>query len=120
MAAFLRACHYLTAASSMGLLGACLDRPPGTPEPSTVPVSSTSHAQPQSQSQPQSPSPEAGGDPDIMDDAERARTKAAAEAAMRVVSSAGRDPTGGSFTLADATAGLSGSGALVAKIKTSR
>src|SRR5262249_55623697 len=56
----------------------------------------------------------------VMDEAQRTRTKAEAEAATQVVAGGGKDPTGGSFTLADATAGLSGTGTLVATIKTSR
>src|SRR5262245_29887022 len=101
MPAFLYAHHYLSAFSVV-LVIACLERPPGTPEPSVAPVSAES----------QSPPDANGTDAGTMDDAERARTKAAAEAATRVVANDGKDPTGGSFTLAEATAGLYGAGAL--------
>ncbi len=82
------------------LLVACLDKPPGTPAPERelVPVASETPAPP---SRPE------------------ARALATPATETPVDSPDGRDPTGGNFSLEDATAGLERSGALTATITTS-
>jgi peptidyl-prolyl cis-trans isomerase A (cyclophilin A) len=88
--------------ASLSVCAACLGRPPGLPEPPPDPKpTQTSDASPVG-TQETVPPPE---------------TKPADE--VPVDAPGGRDPTGGNFTLADATAGLEGAGALVATIKTS-
>ncbi len=85
------------------LLVACLDKPPGTPPPQheLVPIA-----------------PEAPEAPTSSAPRER-RTPAEPVVEIPVDSPDGRDPTGGKFSLDDATAGLEGSGPLMATITTS-
>ena len=85
------------------LLVACLDKPPGLPaqEQELVPVAPEPSA---------APAPAAPREP-------RAMATPAPE--TPVDSPDGRDPTGGKFSLEDATAGLEGSGPLTATITTS-
>jgi peptidyl-prolyl cis-trans isomerase A (cyclophilin A) len=100
---------------------ACLDRPPGSPEAQNEPVRDPT-------------SPVASSSPSSNGQSERARAGAEnervsegtgvlethANGASPAESDDAKDPTGGAFTLADATAGLAGSGPLVATIKTSK
>src|SRR5262245_32139949 len=88
--------------ASLSACFACVPRPPGLPDPAPEPGASTSNAVPITTEE-SVPPPE---------------TPPAAE--VPVDAPGGRDPTGGNFTLSDATAGLEGAGALVATIKTSR
>jgi len=84
----------------------CLDRPPGTPEATTVPI----------QKSPESAKGGGGGEatPD-----QPPADPAVAE--KPVPSPDGKDPLKGTFSLEEATAGLEGSGnALIASIKTSK
>ncbi|MBX3222408.1 MAG: peptidylprolyl isomerase [Labilithrix sp.] len=80
------------------LLVGCLDKPPGLP---TV--------EPEPPAPPPSPAPAAAERP----------PPAPPVAEIAVDSPDGRDPTGGKFSLEDATAGLDGSGPLTATITTS-
>ena len=94
--------RFTSLALASTLLVACLDKPPGAPPPryELVPIA------PEAPEEPASPAPR-----------ERlAPSEPVAEIA--VDSPDGSDPTGGKFSLADATAGLEGSGPLTATITT--
>lgn len=89
--------------ASLSFFVACLDKPPGLPpeapaEPRPAPTTESEARRP--------PEP-----------APRARPKPAPE--VPVDAPNGEDPAHGKFSLADATAGLEGTGALVATIQTS-
>ena len=95
------AVRFASLAFGSTLLVACLDKPPGTPPPreELVPI------------EPEAPAPSAP----------REQAPPAAPVAETPVDSPdGSDPTGGKFSLDDATAGLEGSGPLTATITTSQ
>jgi peptidyl-prolyl cis-trans isomerase A (cyclophilin A) len=106
------------------VVAGCLDRPPGLPDASSEPA-------------PVAGSPDAGGSTAAAAfDDEYDRAKARADSARQTEEPTapvapspdtsvaqpadGKDPLGGKFTLADATAGLPGEGPLVATIKTTK
>jgi peptidyl-prolyl cis-trans isomerase A (cyclophilin A) len=84
------------------LLVSCLDKPPGNPEPTPVKVGET------------------GGGGTSSTPADEPPPQEPPAVVKRVDSPDGKDPLKGSFSLAQATEGLAGSGALTANIRTSR
>jgi peptidyl-prolyl cis-trans isomerase A (cyclophilin A) len=86
---------------SSTLLVACLDKPPGLPEPQPEPV-----RVPPIETSPAAPTAEPSAPP------------APPAEPVAVESTDGADPTGGKFGLAEATAGLAGTGPLSATIVT--